>query len=114
MGGKAAKRKGTLEENAIVQVIRTLDGWRAHRVPLSGAIPGYPGDVILQAPDGREFRVESKVRASGFKQIYSWLGDNDMLWIRADHQPGMWVVPAAVMMELLEGYGKETPASGDG
>lgn len=106
MGGKASKEKGTREEVAIVNAVRTLDGWFAHRVPLSGAIAGYPGDVILRAPDGRKFRAESKVRAAGFKQIYKWLGDNDLLWIRADHLPGMWVVKDTVMIEFFEGYGK--------
>lgn len=104
-GGKGAKRKGTVEERAIVHAIRTLKGWDAKRVPLSGAVEGFPGDVILYAPGGRRFRVESKVRAQGFKQLRRWLGDNDLLWVRSDHQPGMWVVPPAVMIELLKGYG---------
>lgn len=105
--GKSQRRKGTDEERAIVHALRALDGWDAKRVPMSGAADGFPGDVIATAPNGDKFRIESKRRGHGFKQIEKWLGDNDLLWIRADFRDGMWVVPARIMVELLKRYGKD-------
>uniref|UniRef100_A0A6M3LUK7 Uncharacterized protein n=1 Tax=viral metagenome TaxID=1070528 RepID=A0A6M3LUK7_9ZZZZ len=64
--GKAAKRKGSQAER---EAAALLPG--GERVPLSGSLGGrLSGDVTFG--DGR-YRAEVKVRARGFKSLYSWL-----------------------------------------
>lgn len=103
-----AKRKGYAEERRIAKLLDAIPGWKARRQPMSGAIPGLAGDVIVESPDGHEFRVESKRRANGdgFKTLRRWLGDNDWLWLREDHCKGMVVVPESVFLEIIEHWGE--------
>jgi hypothetical protein len=41
----------------------------------------------------REWRVEVKARAKGFREIYRWLQDRDALLVRADRERWLLVVP---------------------
>jgi hypothetical protein len=45
-GGKSPKRKGTAYEREIVNIAKRYDP-EAKRVPLSGAVEGYKGDVSI-------------------------------------------------------------------
>ena len=105
--GKASRDKGYRGEAAVVR--KALDhGVAAQRVPLSGAAEGYPGDVKLHA-NGVEWTMEVKVRGSGFKQIYGWLGDNDALVIKSDRNPELIVLQFEDFLDLLAGrHGAET------
>ena len=47
--GKSAKVKGDRFEFEVVRQLVTA-GFDAHRVPLSGAVKGYPGDVRIDTP----------------------------------------------------------------
>lgn len=81
--GKKSRRKGSVNERALAKLLG------GHRVPLSGAQTGYPGDVI----DHKGRRWECKVREgtrSGMGLIYRWLGDNFGLAMRTDHNE--WLV----------------------
>ena len=52
MGGAASKRKGDRFEYQVVENLMR-EGLNAHRVPLSGAVKGYPGDVLVtDSPTG--------------------------------------------------------------
>jgi hypothetical protein len=99
-----AKAKGSAEERRIAKLIDAIPGWRAHRVPLSGAIAGLPGDVFLVSPDGKHFLIESKRRKNGegFKTLRRWKGPHDILWLREDRQRGMVVIEETVFLMLLE------------
>ena len=70
-------------------------GLTAHRVPLSGALADFPGDVVIVDHTGEAWTVEAKKRASGFKQIYSWLEPEhvDVLVIGADRATALAVLP---------------------
>lgn len=61
--GRASKVKGDRFE---WQVVRELheEGLAAHRVPLSGAVKGYPGDIRVDAPSG-PWVLQCKI--SGYK-----------------------------------------------
>lgn len=62
--GKASKRKGGQAEREVARIIG------GERVPLSGSLGGkLSGDVV----DSEGRRYEVKVRANGFRQMYSWL-----------------------------------------
>ena len=102
--GKKSRDKGARSERALVNLLRE-GGLAALRVPLSGASKGFKGDVVIRGCvnnpnkdetggcDCPDFRIESKVRANGFKQIYNWLDGNDALAIKADNKEWLVVVP---------------------
>ena len=90
--GLKSRTKGLRAERAVAHLLG------GERVPLSGAAGGqFTGDVVL--PTG--LRVECKVRARGFKQIYGWLEGNDVLAIKADRRPWLAVLPLETLRELL-------------
>ena len=52
-GGRASKTKGTMFERQVTNELKAA-GLNASRVPLSGALAGYPGDVIIEdTPTGK-------------------------------------------------------------
>ena len=83
----SSKRKGTKYENEIVKEHKKL-GVEAQRVPLSGAMEGWKGDVRVYL-DQTRFNSECKIRSRGFEQLYNWLADNDLLFCRKAPQTGM-------------------------
>jgi hypothetical protein len=82
-GGRASREKGNRAERAIVRLLQER-GFGAERVPLSGAARGrFGGDVSVPLL-GRDLRIEVKCRADGFRELYKWLADADVLIIKAD------------------------------
>jgi len=93
--GKASRTKGQRNEQSLVNLLKDA-GLPACRVPLSGMHGGqFAGDILIG-----ERRFEAKVRATGFKQIYDYLGDNAGLFIRADRQEPLIVIRLADWIEL--------------
>jgi len=93
--GKRSRDKGRRNEQQIVNLLKDA-GIEAERVPLSGACGGsFSGDIVI---DGE--RYEAKIRATGFRQIYEYLGDHDGLFLRADRQELLIVLRAADWIEL--------------
>ena len=97
-----SKSKGSRFEREIVDAAKAhwLD---AYRVPLSGAVEGYPGDVVVIDGKGERWVVEAKKRADGFKTLYGWLeGDGiDCLVVGADRSPPLAVVPLGDFLQIL-------------
>lgn len=56
----ASKRKGDRFERQVVADL-VAAGLKAHRVPLSGAVEGYHGDVRVDAADGRLWVIQCKI-----------------------------------------------------
>lgn len=79
-----SRRKGRERENQIVKLHKEL-GIDAKRIPLSGAAPGFKGDVIIANLRGE---VKSRKGGTGFKTLERWIGDNDVLFITHVHEPG--------------------------
>jgi len=77
-----AKVKGSGFEREVVDILREA-GFNAYRIPLSGAVQGFEGDIALKLY-GKPYRIECKRRKAGFKTLYGWLGDNDFLAFRDD------------------------------
>lgn len=103
--GKFSRDKGAREERAFV------DFWKAYgaeckRVPLSGATDFHKGDVVLHGYQG-----EVKVRGSGYRTIYSQLGDNDFLAIRQNQCARLYVLPEETMVKLMRAAGLCGPVS---
>lgn len=93
MSGRKSKNKGYRGEKEFADITG------GKRVPLSGAVEGYSNDVLLG-----DYRVEVKRRKDGFKQLYSWLEDDDkpdMLAVRADRKGWLMVVPLDLFLKIL-------------
>ena len=87
--GKFSRAKGLRNERELVNLLRDR-GIDAERVPLSGAAHGsFAGDVIAPI-HGQQKRIECKVRATGFKTLYDWLSDADILAVKRDRDE--WLV----------------------
>jgi Holliday junction resolvase len=79
----ASKAKGSKFERDVVALLQE-HGLAAEKVPLSGALGGkYSADVSVPIL-GQDKRLECKIRATGFRQIYGWLADNYAVVCRAD------------------------------
>jgi Holliday junction resolvase len=99
MSGRRSRSKGTRTERSIVNALRA-SGIGAVRVPLSGAVGGrFAGDIVLPLL-GRDFCVEVKARAAGFRELYSWLTDRDVLIVKADRQEPLVVVRLSLAAEV--------------
>ncbi len=101
-GGRRSKQKGDRFEREIVNRF-LAEGISAERVPLSGAAGGsYTGDLTV-AVNGQDWLGECKSRASGFKQLYDWLGSNRLLFVRSDRNPGLVVLRVSDLIEIMKG-----------
>jgi Holliday junction resolvase len=95
MSGRRSLRKGARTERSIVNALIA-----AVRVPLSGAVGGrFAGDIILPLM-GRDLSVEVKARADGFRELYSWLNQRDVLIVKADRQEPLVVVRLSLAAEI--------------
>lgn len=101
-----SKRKGDRIEREIVHKHRDI-GFECQRIPLSGgashAGEEFSGDIKLELPDIGVVRAEVKARANGegFKTLETWLGTNDMLFLRRDNAEPLVVLPWATYEKLL-------------
>ena len=83
MSGRQSRDKGSRVERAIVHALKA-EGFAAARVPLSGAVGGrFSGDVVMPLM-GRDLVVEVKARADGFRELYGWLDQRDVLIVKAN------------------------------
>jgi hypothetical protein len=93
-----SQRKGYRIELEIARR-HLADGITAQRVPLSGAAGGlFAGDVVI----GGAMRAEVKARANGngVKILESWLGDNDLLFLRRDRAEPLVFSPRTCFRSL--------------
>ena len=99
MSGRASRDKGNRAERAIVKFLQDR-GFAAERVPLSGSAGGsYVGDLTVPILDIVRV-VEVKCRAKGFRQLYDWLIDRDILIVRADRCEPLVVIPLKLAAEI--------------
>lgn len=89
-------------------------GLNARRQPGSGIYADFPHDVELEV-GGHRFIVECKARANGFATLDRWMGQADLLVVKADRQvPMVWMsVPNLVFMIGLDRMEEVTGASGE-
>lgn len=98
--GKSQRDKGARAEREVVSLLRSHD-IPAERVPLSGAAH-YQGDGHDITVASR-LKAEIKIRASGFSQIYQWLGENDLLMFRRDRDRWLVVMDLETFMREFRG-----------
>lgn len=105
-GGKASRQKGNRAERAVVRYLQER-GFAAERVPLSGSAGGsYLGDLTVPVI-GIDRVVEVKARANGFRELYRWLIDRDILIVRADRSEPLVVLPLKLAVEIAAKAGAQ-------
>jgi hypothetical protein len=105
-GGKASRQKGNRAERAVVRFLQDR-GFAAERVPLSGSAGGsYLGDLKVPVL-GIDRVVEVKCRADGFRELYRWLVDRDILIVRADRSEPLVVLPLKLAAEIAAKAGAQ-------
>lgn len=102
--GKMSRNKGARVEREIVKK-HTEAGIVARKVPLSGAMKGYPGDVVV----ADHFRCEVKARKNGqgFATLEKWLGENHLLFLKRDRQNPMVVMEWETYKTLMQLWGEQ-------
>ena len=101
MSGRRSRSKGARTERSIVNALRA-SGIAAVRVPLSGAVGGrFAGDIVLPLV-GRDLCVEVKARADGFRKLYCWLAERDVLIVKADRQEPLVVLRLSLAAEIAK------------
>jgi Holliday junction resolvase len=97
MSGRRSGSKGARTERSVVNALQA-DGIAAVRVPLSGAVAG---DIVLPLM-GRDLCVEVKARGDGFRELYCWLNERDVLMVKADRQQPLVVVRLSLAAEIAK------------
>jgi hypothetical protein len=98
-GGRASRDKGNRAERAIVKFLQER-GFAAERVPLSGSAGGsYLGDLTVPILNVDRV-VEVTCRADGFRELYRWLIDRDILIVRADRSEPLVILPLKLAAEI--------------
>ena len=90
----------------------------AERIPLSGAARGkFDGDISVPLL-GIDRVVEVKCRGNGFRRLYDWLIDRDLLIVRADRREPLVILPLRLAIEIAKTaekikFGADNAALGD-
>ena len=111
MSARNKQRGYELEREVVVAAeaggleAKRVFGSGQHKVQLGD---DFAGDVVVEG-----LRVECKRRKSGFKLIYDAFDqdDADIVVVRADRSPRLWVLREAVVLDLLERAKGENNAS---
>jgi hypothetical protein len=74
----------------------------ACRCPVRSAVAS-PGDIVLPLM-GRDLCVELKARADGFRELYCWLNQRDVLIVKADRQEPLVVVRLDLAAAVAKGW----------
>ena len=108
MSGKSSKIKGAEFEREVVRRFEEM-GIKAQKMPLSGAVKGFEGDVTIWPYSHSDFQmmVECKRRARGFGTIYSAMqqGNPHLVVCRDDRKDEFYVLPRETMKLVFEKMG---------
>ena len=88
----ASKSKGSAAEREFARLIG------GERVPLSGAVEGYPGDVKGL---GLTWEVKQRRNGAGWKQLAEWLKGKDALALHQPYRGWLVVLPLETFLNLL-------------
>jgi hypothetical protein len=87
--GKSQRDKGYRGERKVIDALAKL-GIPAKRVPLSGAVEGFKGDVKTATKI-----LEVKWRGDGFKTLRKWLSDHNGVVLLSDFEEPLLVIRLA-------------------
>jgi hypothetical protein len=60
-------------------------------------------EPLVLSLNGRDLCVEVKARAYGFRGLYSWLHERDILIVKADRQEPLVVLRMSLAAEIAKG-----------
>jgi hypothetical protein len=92
MSGLPSRRKGVRVELAIAKLIGARKVSRAYQAGHDLELP--LGDDLL--------RIECKVRAAGFRQLYDWLCQRDLLIVKADRREPLVILRLSLAAALAK------------
>ena len=98
MSGRRSRDKGARTERAIVRLLRAQG---VVAIKISGIYK--PGADISMTLLGTDRTVEVKCRAAGFRELYGWLNDRDVLILKADRQEPLVVLRMSLATEIAKG-----------
>jgi hypothetical protein len=107
MSGRRSRDKGARTERAIVRLLQA-QGIVATKI--SGMY--RPGADISMALLGTDRAVEVKCRAAGFRELYGWLNDGDVLIVKADWHEPLVVLRMALAAEIAGTRAESSNPSG--
>lgn len=99
--GKFSRDKGYRVENNLRKQILLHENMECIRVPLSGG-SSIKSDLIFNKKGGERWEAEVKARAEGFKNIYKWLSEADVLILKADNKKALAVLDLDDFITLIE------------
>lgn len=70
------------------------------RIPLSGAQPGWEGDLLIAGTMKGE--VKARRGGSGFKVMEQWLSGNDVLFLKRDRNAPFVAMTFSSYIRLLK------------
>jgi hypothetical protein len=86
-------------EREVVAYLQARSFAAAH-IPLSGSAGGsFIGNITIPL-HSRDLTVEVKARANGFRELYCWLIDRDLLIVRADRSDPLVVMAVTLALEV--------------
>jgi len=105
--GKSQKRKGYRVERKLVQMFIS-EGITARRQPMSGAIVGFPHDLVVDILGGSSVEAKARANGEGFKTIQRWKGSAEILILVEDRQLPTVVLDWKYFIHLVKGGMDET------
>jgi hypothetical protein len=93
VSGLHSRRKGARVELAIAKLIGARKVSRAYQA-------GH--DLELLLGEDRLLRIECKARAAGFRKLYDWLNERDILIVKSDRQEPLVVVRLSLAAEIAK------------
>jgi Holliday junction resolvase len=100
-GGKAPRRAGNRVERIITKGWQAA-GFAAERIPLSGSAGGsFTGDISLPLL-GVDRCVEVKSRRDGFREIYKFLAERDVLVVKAARAEPLVIVRMSLAIAVAK------------
>jgi Holliday junction resolvase len=98
--GKKSRDKGGRVERLIVRLLQAY-GFAAMKI--SGMY--RPGADLTIPLLGRNLSGEVKARADGFRELYKWLEDRDVLIVKADRKEPLFIVRLSLAAEVAASAG---------
>lgn len=94
-----SKAKGTAYELEVSRLLESR-GITCSRVAAQAGMRGDAHD-IMAVIGGNGMKLECKRRADGWRELYAWLGQADVLALRADRKPSLVVLTADRFLDLV-------------
>jgi hypothetical protein len=94
MSGLRSRRNGVRVELAIAKLIGARKVSRAYQA-------GHDLELLLGGD--RMLRIECKARSAGFKQLYDWLDQRDVLIVKSDRQEPLVVLRMSLAAKIAKG-----------